>query len=143
MAVLPIDRVQAVQADGLPRVVIADDESAHVLYLDGTAVRSMPASDWPEALPIEPTDAEIDMARQALAEARQAEQDRYAAAVRRLTKGRARLRQIAQQADALSTTSAALTVAQTRQLAAAIRDLTRTILDTELVLARQADDGQD
>jgi hypothetical protein len=48
----------AVALDGLPRVATADDTAQHVLYLDGSTVRSMLAADWLAAhgpLPTDPT----------------------------------------------------------------------------------------
>lgn len=140
---LPTATAEAVQADGLPRVATADDGTQHVLYLDGAAVRSMLATDWPPPLPTEPTPAESTAATQTRQQAETQRRARAAAARERLRDGRARLRAIVQAADALSTTNQALTVAQTRQLAGALRDVTRAILDTELVLALQADDGED
>jgi hypothetical protein len=47
-----------VALDGLARVVTATDGSTHVLYWDGTRVRSMEASAWPVLrgpLPVDPT----------------------------------------------------------------------------------------
>jgi hypothetical protein len=59
-----------VASDSLSRVATADDNSRHVLYLDGDMVRSMLAVDWPPPLPTEPTKAEIDAAIAARAAAR-------------------------------------------------------------------------
>jgi len=59
MPLLSYDIAQAVARDGLPRVATADDNSQHVLFLDGSAVRSMLAADWPPPLPTDPTEAEI------------------------------------------------------------------------------------
>lgn len=49
----------AVARDGLPRQATADDGSGHVLYLDGTQLRSMLASVWPPPLPTDPTPEQI------------------------------------------------------------------------------------
>lgn len=49
----------AVKRDGLPRQATADDGSQHVLFLEGSSVRSMLAADWPPPLPTDPTPAEI------------------------------------------------------------------------------------
>lgn len=62
MPLLPQSIADLVQADGLPRVVIADDESQHVLFLDGAKVRSMLATDWPPPLPTDPTQEQSDSA---------------------------------------------------------------------------------
>lgn len=62
MALLPFAIADAVKRDGLPRQAMADDGSAHVLFLDGSSVRSMLAADWPPPLPSDPTQAEIDSA---------------------------------------------------------------------------------
>lgn len=63
---LEAEKHAAVEADRLPRVARYRNEdggeSAHVLYIDGTSVRSMPAADWPPPLPTDPTQAEIDAA---------------------------------------------------------------------------------
>jgi hypothetical protein len=50
--------IAAVTDDTLPRVALADDGSQHVLFLDGSTVRSMLASDWPPPLPTDPTPSE-------------------------------------------------------------------------------------
>jgi hypothetical protein len=59
MPLLSQTLADAVERDGLPRVVTADDQTVHVLYLDGEQVRSMLASAWPPPLPSDPTPAEI------------------------------------------------------------------------------------
>jgi hypothetical protein len=59
MPLLPQAIADAVKRDGLPRQAIADDDSVHVLYLDGARLRSVLAADWPPPLPTEPTDAQI------------------------------------------------------------------------------------
>lgn len=62
MPLLSQSIADAVARDGLPRVAVADDTSQHVLYLEGSSVRSMLASEWPPPLPTDPTQAEIDAA---------------------------------------------------------------------------------
>lgn len=62
MALLPQAVADQVALDGLPRVAIADDSSQHVLYLDGTFVRSMSVADWliqRGPLPADPTPEQI------------------------------------------------------------------------------------
>lgn len=56
-----------VALDGLPRVVLDDEGTQHVLYLpDGAPLpHSMLASDWPPPLPTEPTPEESAAAIQA------------------------------------------------------------------------------
>lgn len=63
MPLLSHEIAQAVAQDGLPRVTTADDDSVHVLFLDGRQVRSMLAADWTGPLPTDPTPAEIAAAR--------------------------------------------------------------------------------
>lgn len=69
------------------------------------------------------------------------------AAILRLASGRAQLRQIRQQAAAASNATGALTqaqlTAQHRQMAGAVERLAQTLMDVELVLAHQEDDGQE
>jgi hypothetical protein len=69
------------------------------------------------------------------------------AAVARLIQGRSLLRQIRTQAQAASDATGALTLAQLttqfRQLAGAVATLAQTLMDVELVLALQQDDGSD
>lgn len=48
-----------VKSDGLPRLATADDDSQHILYLNGTIVQSTVAADWPPPLPTDPTPAQI------------------------------------------------------------------------------------
>lgn len=64
-------------------------------------------------------------------------------AEQRLRTGRATLRQIRTQAQSLTTTNAVLTVNQTRQLMQALVTVAQTLMDLELVLAWQPDDGAD
>lgn len=68
-------------------------------------------------------------------------------AIQRLTQGRAQLRQIRNQAQAASDATGGLTLAQLttqfRQLAGAVAILAQTLMDVELVLAHQQDDGSD
>ena len=52
------DRHFAVAADGLPRVGRYDDDSRHVLYLDGDLVRSKTLAEWAAPLPTDPTPEE-------------------------------------------------------------------------------------
>lgn len=70
---------------------------------------------------------------------------RARAAQTRLTQGRAALRQIRTQAQTASDATGALTLAQLttqfRQLAGATATLTQTLMDIELILAFQQDDG--
>jgi len=71
MPVLPQATADLVATDGLPRQATADDNSVHVLYLDGALVRSMLASAWPPPLPTPPTarqSATAIAARQAAAQ---------------------------------------------------------------------------
>lgn len=53
---------EAVQADGLPRVADYDDDSRHVLYLNGgSVVQSLTAAEWLATrgpLPVDPTPGE-------------------------------------------------------------------------------------
>lgn len=44
---LPQDIADLVAADGQPRQAVADDGSVHMLFLDGTKVRSCLLADWP------------------------------------------------------------------------------------------------
>jgi hypothetical protein len=74
MALLPQVIADQVALDGLPRAVMADDASQHVLYLEGEVVRSMLAADWLSQrgpLPSVPTQQEIDAAIAAREAARQ------------------------------------------------------------------------
>ena len=74
---VPSEQVDTVRIDGLPRLV--NDERAagvqHVLYLEGSKVRSMLATDWPPPLPSDPTPQEIAAA---IAARRAAEQQERA-----------------------------------------------------------------
>lgn len=111
MAILPYEVAQAVQADGLARVATADDDTQHVLYLDGDTLRSIAAADWPPPLPTDPTQAESDAAIAAREAAKQqAESD--AAALRQ------KIVTLAQSAVGLSVDT--LTAAQTRALVAVL-----------------------
>jgi len=88
MAKLPQEIADLVAADGLPRVVTADDGSQHVLYLANGVlpVRSVLASDWPPPLPADPTPEQSQAAIQArTTAAQQAEQDAAALRQRVLT----------------------------------------------------------
>ena len=71
---------------------------------------------------------------------------RLQAAYTRLVQGRAQLRQVRTQAQAASDATSTLTLAQLttqfRQLAGAVAILAQTLMDIELVLAHQDDDGQ-
>lgn len=73
------------------------------------------------------------------------EQVRLDAAVARLVVGRSQLRQIRNQAQTAADATGALTLAQLttqhRQLAGAVATLAQTLMDVELVLAHQQDDG--
>lgn len=73
------------------------------------------------------------------------DEQRMRDAIRRLTSGRAQLRQIRVQAQAASDAPGPLTLAQLttqfRQLAGAVATLAQTTMDVELVLAYQQDDG--
>lgn len=75
------------------------------------------------------------------------DEQRQRDAVRRLTSGRAQLRQIRNQAQAASDATGGLTLAQLttqfRQLAGAVATLAQALMDIELVLAHQQDDGSD
>lgn len=65
MALLPQAIADLVATDGLPRQVVADDGSRHVLYIENAIVRSMEAAAWLAqrgALPTDPTQTEIDAA---------------------------------------------------------------------------------
>lgn len=73
MPLLPQALAEAVQTDGLARVVSGDDGSCHVLFLDGRQVRSMLCSDWTGPLPTDPTPAQSAAA--VAARAAQAQQD--------------------------------------------------------------------
>lgn len=70
---------------------------------------------------------------------------RLDAAIARLVAGRSQLRQIRNQAQAASDATGGLTLAQLttqhRQLAGAVAVLAQTLMDVELVLAHQQDDG--
>ena len=72
---------------------------------------------------------------------------RAEAAERRLRDGRAQLRAIRQQAAAARDATGALTLvqltAQHRQLAGAVATLAQTLMDLEMVMAVQQDDGAD
>lgn len=62
-----LDDVEAaVRADGLPRVVRSLDQDGvavpQVAYLDEAAFRTMLASEWPGALPTDPTPAQSEAA---------------------------------------------------------------------------------
>lgn len=66
----------AVAHDHLPRVAAADDGSRHVLYMENgsSSPRSMLAADWLAQrgpLPADPTQAQIDAALAAIAQAEQ------------------------------------------------------------------------
>lgn len=100
---------ELVSRDGLPRLTTADDGTAHVLFLDGTQLRSMPAADWPPPLPSDPTPAQIAAA--IAARATKEQQDRADAVALRQ-----RVRSIAQ--SAVGTQIDALTAAQVRALIA-------------------------
>lgn len=104
------DIADAVRADGLPRQAIDDAGATHVLYLDGTIVRSMLAADWAEGtLPSDPTPAERAAAIAARAQAEvRARQDADAL--------RARVQTVAQSAVGVSLD--ALTPGQVRALLA-------------------------
>lgn len=85
------DVTDLVRLDGLPRVSRAKDdagaESLHVVYLDGTAVRSMLAVDWPPPLPIDPT-PEQSAAAIAAREAAQQQAEQGALALRQAIRAR-------------------------------------------------------
>lgn len=70
---------------------------------------------------------------------------RTEAATARLVAGRAQLRQLRNQAQSASNAAGGLTLAQLtaqhRQLAGAVAILAQTLMDVELVLAYQQDDG--
>jgi hypothetical protein len=72
---------------------------------------------------------------------------RVRAATQRLINGRAQLRQIRNQAQTAADATATLTLAQLtgqfRQLAGAVAVLSQTLMDIELVLAYQQDDGSE
>ena len=63
----------AVARDGLARQATDETGAIHVLYLDGTRVRSMLAADWPPPLPTDPTPEQSAAAIAARAAAEQAE----------------------------------------------------------------------
>lgn len=67
MPLLPHDIADRVSRDGLPRQAVADDGSAHVLFLESGVLRSMLASDWPPPLPGDPTPAQSAAALAAMA----------------------------------------------------------------------------
>lgn len=58
MALLPRAIADLVARDGLARQATADDGSQHVLFLDGSVVRSILASEWQGALPPDRTEAD-------------------------------------------------------------------------------------
>lgn len=68
------------------------------------------------------------------------------AAIDRLIQGRTQLRQIRNQAQTAADSTASLTLSQLttqfRQLAGAVSTLAQTLMDIELVLGHQQDDGQ-
>lgn len=136
MPLIPQAIAEAVARDGLSRQAVAtDDGSLHVLYLDGAAVRSMFAYDWPPPLPSDPTEAEIAVAIAAREAAdRQKEQD--AAALRQ------RIRTAAQSAVGQSIDT--LTAAQVRALLAVLLyrtgmlDKNGIVQPIDALLARQA-----
>ena len=74
-------------------------------------------------------------------------EQRATAATARLVRGRAQLRAIRAQAQAAADSTTALTLVQLtnqfRQLVGAVATLTQTLMDIELVMAWQQDDGSD
>lgn len=49
MPLIPQSIADLVEADGVAREAIADDRTVHMLYRDGTIVRSVLLADWPAA----------------------------------------------------------------------------------------------
>lgn len=114
----------AILADGLPRFAMADDNSLHVLYLDGEKVRSMEASDWKAthgSIPNDPSDDEIKAAVAAREAARKAQQVALAA-------HRQRVLQAAQ--DIVGVSAGQLTAVQLREAVKLLLELAGA-LDSE------------
>ena len=101
---------QAVDHDGLARVAEYDDDSQHVLYVEGDVVRSLLAADWLATrgpLPTDPTPEQVNAAIEAKEQARLAALTDAAAL-------RQRVLQVAQ--SAVGVRADLLTAAQARAL---------------------------